>query len=49
MSIYLNTDLVILEQIGQRIKSIRLKRNMTQDALASAVGISVKRDGGIRS
>jgi putative transcriptional regulator len=41
MDIYSNTDIVLLKQIGHHLKSIRLNRNLTQESLALAIGISV--------
>ena len=40
-SIYMLTDTTILVKIGEKLKSIRLKQNITQQSLAEAANISL--------
>ncbi len=39
--VYMMSDTVILTKIGQRLKSIRLKQNITQKSLADASNVSL--------
>lgn len=39
--IYMMSDTVILTRIGQRLKAIRLKQNITQKSLADASNVSL--------
>ncbi|GMR05571.1 MAG: hypothetical protein BMS9Abin25_0146 [Gammaproteobacteria bacterium] len=41
MDFYTLSDKVIAEEIGDRIKSLRLRRNITQKALADATTLSL--------
>ena len=40
-NIYIFTDAAILVKIGEKLKSIRLKQNITQQSLAEAANISL--------
>ena len=40
-NIYILTDTAILAKIGEKLKSIRLKQNITQQSLAEAANISL--------
>lgn len=40
-NIYMLTDTAILTKIGEKLKSIRLKQNITQQSLADAANISL--------
>lgn len=39
--IYAMTDLMILSRIGTRLKSLRLKQNITQESLSEAANVSL--------
>ena len=39
--IYMLTDMVILAKIGEKLKAIRLKQNITQQSLAEAANVSL--------
>ena len=39
--IYMLADMVILQKIGNRLRSLRLKQNITQQSLADAAGVSL--------
>jgi transcriptional regulator with XRE-family HTH domain len=41
MDLYACTDKVIEEEIGERIKSLRLRKNITQNELAKATALSL--------
>jgi len=49
MDYYSLTDSAIETQIGARLKALRLRRNVTQQALADATGLSVTAIKGIES
>ena len=49
MDYYSLTDSAIETEIGARIKALRLRRNITQQALADASGLSVTAIKGIES
>ena len=40
-NIYMLTDGAILEKIGEKLKSIRLKQNITQQSLAESANVSL--------
>ena len=40
-NIYILTDTAILAKIGEKLKSIRLKQNITQQSLAETAGVSL--------
>ena len=39
--IYMLSDTMILEKIGDRLRQVRLKQNITQQSLADASGVSL--------
>jgi transcriptional regulator with XRE-family HTH domain len=39
--IYMLADKMILEKIGNRVRQVRLKQNITQQSLAEAAGVSL--------
>lgn len=39
--IYMLADKIILEKIGNRLRQVRLKQNITQQSLAEAAGVSL--------
>ena len=39
--IYMLTDMVILTKIGEKLKNVRLKQNITQQSLAEAANVSL--------
>ena len=39
--IYMLTDLAILAKIGEKMKTVRLKQNVTQQSLAEAANVSL--------
>lgn len=39
--IYMLADKMILEKIGNRLRQVRLKQNITQQSLAEAAGVSL--------
>ena len=41
MSLFAMTDKAIINEIGRRLKSIRLRKNMTQKEVAVATGLSL--------
>lgn len=41
MSFFAMTDKAIIKEIGRRLKSIRLRKNMTQKEVAVATGLSL--------
>lgn len=41
MSFFAMTDKAIIEEIGRRLKSLRLRKNMTQKEVAVATGLSL--------
>ena len=41
VDIYGSSDAVIRSRIGERLKSLRLKQNITQQALAEEAGVSL--------
>lgn len=47
MNYYSLTDAAIEAEIGSRLKALRLRRNITQQALADATGLSVTAIKGI--
>ena len=49
MDYYSITDSAIEEEIGARLKALRLRRDITQQALADATGLSVTAIKGIES
>lgn len=49
MNYYSLTDSTIEAEIGSRLKALRLRRNVTQKALADATGLSVTAIKGIES
>lgn len=49
MDFYSLTDSAIESELGQRLKDLRLRRNITQQALADATGLSVTAIKGIES
>ena len=40
-NVYMLADGAILEKIGERLKSVRLKQNITQQSLAEAANVSL--------
>jgi len=40
-NIYMLTDMVILTRIGEKLKAVRLKQNITQQSLAEAANVSL--------
>jgi transcriptional regulator with XRE-family HTH domain len=42
MSFYAMTDKVITGEIGRRLKSLRLKKNLSQKNVANSSGLSIK-------
>ncbi|MBQ2002213.1 MAG: helix-turn-helix domain-containing protein [Bacteroidaceae bacterium] len=40
-SVYMLSDAVILSRIGAKVKSVRLKQNITQSSLAEAANVSL--------
>lgn len=40
-NIYMLSDTMILEKIGNRLRQVRLKQNITQQSLAEAAGVSL--------
>ena len=40
-NVYMLTDAVILRKIGERLKSVRLKQNITQQSLSEAANVSL--------
>ena len=40
-SVYMLTDVAILRKMGERLKSIRLKQNITQQSLSEAANVSL--------
>jgi transcriptional regulator with XRE-family HTH domain len=49
MDFYSLTDSAIEAELGRRLKALRLRRNITQQALADATGLSVTAIKGIES
>ena len=49
MDYYLLSDSAIETEIGARLRALRLRRNITQQALADAAGLSVTAIKGIES
>jgi transcriptional regulator with XRE-family HTH domain len=49
MDYYSLTDSAIEKEIGARLRALRLRRNITQQALADAAGLSVTAVKGIES
>jgi putative transcriptional regulator len=49
MDYYSLSDSAIEQEIGARLKALRLRRNVTQQALADATGLSVTAIKGIES
>lgn len=49
MDYYSLTDSAIESEIGDRLKALRLRRNITQKALANATGLSVTAIKGIEA
>ncbi len=49
MDIYSNTDLAILQHLGQKLKDIRLDKSITQASLAEMSGVSIRRISDIES
>jgi len=49
MDYYSLTDSAIEKEIGARLKALRLRRNITQQSLADATGLSVTAIKGIES
>ena len=39
--IYMFADAIILHRIGNHLKTVRLKQNITQQSLADAAGVSL--------
>ena len=39
--IYVLTDIAILTKIGEKLKAVRLKQNITQQSLAEAANVSL--------
>ena len=39
--IYMMTDAIILSKIGSRLKSLRLKQNITQESLSETANVSL--------
>ena len=40
-NVYMLTDVAILRKIGERLKSVRLKQNITQQSLAESANVSL--------